>query len=152
MSSSSNDNEDWKKGGRRRNPNSPKEKSLDSRCSPSDFSKIMQEIGENDLQMAEVIAMGFRDLEDMPNWTVKQEFFLHLASRFDLENNLIKDDVGMIDVNASVSERAIGLPLYGIDFPDYDPGNIRTAALKLRWGPVTLKVLKAFVIRCPMEM
>ncbi|MED6170243.1 hypothetical protein PIB30_028976 [Stylosanthes scabra] len=84
--------------------------------------------------MAEVIAMGFRDLEDMPNWTVKQELFLHLGSKFDLENNLIRDDVSMIDVNASVIERAIGLPSYGYDFPDYAPANNRFAALKLRWG------------------
>ncbi|MED6180079.1 hypothetical protein PIB30_006891 [Stylosanthes scabra] len=151
MSSSVNDNEDWKKGGRPRNPNGPKDKSLDSRCSPSSFSKIMQEIGEKDLKMAEVIAMGFRDLEDMPNWTVKQELFLHLASKFDLENNLIRDDVGMIDVNASVIERAIGLPSYGYDFPDYAPANNRFAALKLRWGQVTLADLKAYVIECPME-
>ncbi|MED6145362.1 hypothetical protein PIB30_024408, partial [Stylosanthes scabra] len=100
--------------------------------------------------MAEVIAMGFPDLEDMPNWTVKQELFLHLASKFDLENNLIRDDVGMINVNASVIERAIRLPSYGYDFPDYAPANNRFAALKLRWGQVTLTDLKAFVIECPM--
>ncbi|MED6222321.1 hypothetical protein PIB30_063215 [Stylosanthes scabra] len=123
MSSSSNDNEDWKKRGRPRNPDGPKEKSLDSRCSPSGFSKIMQEIGENDLKMAE----------------------------FDLENNLIRDDVGMIDVNASVIECVIGLPSYGYDFPDYAAANNSIAALKLRWGQVTLADLKAFVIGCPME-
>ncbi|MED6214696.1 hypothetical protein PIB30_105762, partial [Stylosanthes scabra] len=142
MSSSSNDNKDWKKGGRPRNPNGPKEKSLDSRCSPSGFSKIMQEIGEKDLKMAEVIAMGFRDLEDMPNWTVKQDFFFHLASKFDLENNLIRDDVGMIDVYASIIERTIGLPSYGYDFPDYAPANNHFAALKLKWGKPDVKSAK----------
>ncbi|MED6200993.1 hypothetical protein PIB30_090646, partial [Stylosanthes scabra] len=55
-------------------------------------------------------------------------------SKFDLENNLIKDDVGSIEVNATIVERAIGLPSYGTDFPEYDPDDIHTAALKLRWG------------------
>ncbi|MED6121450.1 hypothetical protein PIB30_030168 [Stylosanthes scabra] len=132
--SSSDDNEAWKKGGRPKNHYGPKPKSLDSRCSPSGFSQIMKEIEQNNLKMAEVINMGFRDLQHMPNWTIKQELFLHLASRFDLENNLIKDDVGTIEVDASVIERAIGLRSYGDDFPDYDPKDIRIAALKLRWG------------------
>ncbi|MED6206242.1 hypothetical protein PIB30_024834 [Stylosanthes scabra] len=90
---SSYDNEAWKKGGRPKNHYGPKPKSLDSRCSPSDFSQIMKEIEQNNLKMAEVIDMWFRDLQHMPNWTVKQGLLLHLASRFDLENNLIKDDV-----------------------------------------------------------
>ncbi|MED6111419.1 hypothetical protein PIB30_052161 [Stylosanthes scabra] len=59
--------------------------------------------------------MGFRDLQHMPNWTVKQGLFLRLASRFDLENNLIKDDVGTIEVDASVIGRAIGLRSYVLD-------------------------------------
>ncbi|MED6158850.1 hypothetical protein PIB30_036764 [Stylosanthes scabra] len=131
---SSYDNEGWKKGGRPKNHYGTKPKSLDSRCSPSGFSQIMKEIEQNNLKMAEVIDMGFRDLQHKPNWTVKQGLFLHLASRFDLENNLIKDDVGTIEVDASVIERAIRLRSYGDDFPNYYPKDILIAALKLRWG------------------
>ncbi|MED6197917.1 hypothetical protein PIB30_061299 [Stylosanthes scabra] len=56
--------------------------------------------------------------------------------KFDLENNLIKDDVGNIEVNAAVIKRAIGLPSYGADFPEYELDDIHTAALKLRWGDI----------------
>ncbi|MED6193515.1 hypothetical protein PIB30_020317 [Stylosanthes scabra] len=87
--------------------------------------------------MAKVIDMGFRDLQHMPDWIVKQELVLHLASRFDLENNLIRDDVGMIEVDVSVVERTTGLPSC-----DYDLTVM---------GPVTLTELKAFVTNCPME-
>ncbi|MED6223294.1 hypothetical protein PIB30_072623 [Stylosanthes scabra] len=110
---SSDDKEAWKKGGRPKNPDGPKPKSLDSRCSPLSLKKIMIEIEQDNLKMAE-------------------ELFLHLASRFDLENNLIKDDVGSIELDASVVERATGL--HGTDFPEYDHDDIHTAALKLRWG------------------
>ncbi|MED6150360.1 hypothetical protein PIB30_071536 [Stylosanthes scabra] len=67
------------------------------------------------------------------DWIVQQELFLHLASKFDLENNLIKDDVGNIEVNTVAIERATGLPSYGANFPEYDPDDIHTAALKLKW-------------------
>ncbi|MED6136915.1 hypothetical protein PIB30_060179 [Stylosanthes scabra] len=148
---SSNDKEAWKKGGRPKNPDGPKLKSLDSRCSPSGLKKIMIEIEQDNLKMAEVINMGFHDFQHIPDWFVKQELFLHLASRFDLENNLIKDDVGSIEVDVSVVERSIGLPSYGANFLEYDPDDIHTAALKLRWGPMTLTKLKSFVTTCPMN-
>ncbi|MED6186589.1 hypothetical protein PIB30_068167 [Stylosanthes scabra] len=80
----------WKEGGRPRNPDGPKLKSLDSRCSPS--NKIITQIQQDDLKVAEIITMGF-------------------------ENNLIKDDVGNIEVNAAVIERTTGLSSYGADFP-----------------------------------
>ncbi|MED6141568.1 hypothetical protein PIB30_104758 [Stylosanthes scabra] len=126
---SSDNNEAWKKEGRLRNPDSPKQKSLDSRCSPSDLKKLITQIEQDDLK----------------------ELFLHLASKFDLENNLIKDDVGSIEVNATIVERAIGLPSYGTGFPEYNPDDIHIAVLKLRWGSVSLKDLKAFVTTCRMN-
>ncbi|MED6149324.1 hypothetical protein PIB30_061277 [Stylosanthes scabra] len=129
---SSDDNEEWKKGGRPRNPDGPKQKSLDSRCSPSGLKKLITQIEQDDLKVAEIITMGFGDFQQFPHWIVQQELFLHLASKFDLENNLIKDDVGSIEVNATIVERAIGLPSYGTNFPEYDPDDIHTAALKLR--------------------
>ncbi|MED6153196.1 hypothetical protein PIB30_099359, partial [Stylosanthes scabra] len=127
----SNDNEAWKKGGRPRNPDGPKLKSLDSRCSPSGLNKIMTQIQQDDLKVTEIITMGFGDFQQIQDWIVQQELFLHLASKFDLENNLIKDDVGNIEVNAAVIERTTGLPSY-----EYEPDDIHTAALKLRWGDI----------------
>ncbi|MED6210503.1 hypothetical protein PIB30_064694 [Stylosanthes scabra] len=135
---SSKDNEAWKKGGRPRNPDGPKLKSLDSRCSPSGLNKIMTQLQQDDLKVAEIITMGFGDFQQNPDWIVQQELFLHIASKFDLNNNLIKDDVGNIEVNAAVIERATGLPSYGADFQEYEPDDIHTAALKLRWGSVIL--------------
>ncbi|MED6223779.1 hypothetical protein PIB30_077395 [Stylosanthes scabra] len=132
--SSSDDNEAWKKGGRPRNLDGPKQKSLDSRRSPSSLKKLMTQTEQDDLKVAKIITMGFGDFQQIPDWIVQQELFLHLASKFDLENNLIKDDVGSIEVNATIVERAIGLPSYGADFPEYDLDDIHTAALKLRGG------------------
>ncbi|MED6126663.1 hypothetical protein PIB30_080578, partial [Stylosanthes scabra] len=75
----------------------------------------MTQLQEDELKVAEIVTMGFGDFQQIPNWIVQQELFLHIASKFDLDNNLIKDDVGA-------------------DFPDYEPDDIHTAALKLRWG------------------
>ncbi|MED6113221.1 hypothetical protein PIB30_068816 [Stylosanthes scabra] len=125
-----------KKGGRPRNLDGPKLKSLDSRCSSSGLNKIMTQIQQDDLKVAEIITMGFGDFQQISDWIVQQELFLHLASKFELENNLIKDDVGNIEVNVAVIEYATGLPSYGADFPEYDPDDIHTTALKLRWGDI----------------
>ncbi|MED6175765.1 hypothetical protein PIB30_081429 [Stylosanthes scabra] len=110
--SSSSDNEAWKKGGRPKNPGGPKQKSLDSICSPSAINKLITELKEDNMKIAEVIAMGFGDLQDIPDWIVQQELYLYLASKFDLDNNLIKDDIDSIEVNVAIVERAIGLLSY----------------------------------------
>ncbi|MED6222489.1 hypothetical protein PIB30_064945 [Stylosanthes scabra] len=86
------------KGGRPKNPDGPKQKSLYARCSPLGIKNLMTKIEEDNMKMAEVITMGF-----------------------------------------------------GTEFPEYDADDLRTATLKLRWGSVKLKDLKAFVTRCPME-
>ncbi|MED6177461.1 hypothetical protein PIB30_098327 [Stylosanthes scabra] len=119
---SSKDNDAWKKGGRPRNPDGPKLKSLDSRCSPSGLNKIMKQLQEDELKVAEIVTMGFGDFQQISYWIVQQELFLHIASKFDLDNNLIKDDVGNIEVNAAIIERATGLPSYVILFH------------RLKWG------------------
>ncbi|MED6126277.1 hypothetical protein PIB30_076825 [Stylosanthes scabra] len=102
--------------------------------SSKDNEACLYKLQEDELKVAEIVTMGFGDFQQIPNWIVQQELFLHIASKFDLDNNLIKNDVGNIEVNAAIIERAIGLPSYGADFPEYEPDDIHTAALKLRWG------------------
>ncbi|MED6149060.1 hypothetical protein PIB30_058918 [Stylosanthes scabra] len=60
--------------------------------------------------MAEVEAMGFHSLQHILEWIVNQEIYTYLASKFDLDNNVIKDDVANIEINAEIVERALRLP------------------------------------------
>ncbi|MED6161386.1 hypothetical protein PIB30_060285 [Stylosanthes scabra] len=57
--------------------------------------------------------MGFGNFQHIPEWIVNQEIYTYLASKFDLENNVIKDDVANIEINAEIVERALGLPSCG---------------------------------------
>ncbi|MED6109202.1 hypothetical protein PIB30_031304 [Stylosanthes scabra] len=101
--------------------------------------------------MPEVEAMGFADFQYIPEWTVNQEIYTYLATKFDVENNLIKDDVANIEINAEIVERALRLPSGGDDFPDYNLKDLEYKALKSRCGNYNLKDLKEFVINCPLQ-
>ncbi|MED6180421.1 hypothetical protein PIB30_010051 [Stylosanthes scabra] len=130
-------------------PRWPKKKGADSRCSPSAINKIMTSIIKDNARMAEVDAMGFANFQHIPEWTVNQEIYTYLATKFDVENNLIKDDVANIEINAEIVECALGLPS-GDDFPEYDPKDLEYKALQSRWDNYSLINLKDFVIRCPL--
>ncbi|MED6137092.1 hypothetical protein PIB30_061747 [Stylosanthes scabra] len=67
--------------------------------------------------MAEVEAMGFGSLQHILEWIVNQEIYTYLASKFDLDNNVIKDDVANVEINAEIVERALRLPSCGISKP-----------------------------------
>ncbi|MED6208946.1 hypothetical protein PIB30_049841 [Stylosanthes scabra] len=58
---------------------------------------------------------------------------MYLATKFDLENNVIKDDVANIEINAEIVECALGLPSCGDEFPEYYPDDSEYEALKSRW-------------------
>ncbi|MED6165957.1 hypothetical protein PIB30_104572, partial [Stylosanthes scabra] len=77
---------------------------------------------------------------------------MYLATKFDLENNVIKDDVANIEINVEIVERALGLPSCGDEFPEYYPNDSENEALKSRWGKfTTLADLKGFVIKWAMQ-
>ncbi|MED6175047.1 hypothetical protein PIB30_074834 [Stylosanthes scabra] len=80
--------------------------------------------------MAEVEAMGFGNLQYISEWIVNQEIYTYLALKFDLDNNVIKDDVANIEINAEIVERALGLPSSGDEFPEYCPTDSDYEALK----------------------
>ncbi|MED6139294.1 hypothetical protein PIB30_082423, partial [Stylosanthes scabra] len=109
--SSSSDDEACKKGRKPKNQDGPKKKGVDSRCSPSRINKIMISIINDNERMAEVDAMGFANFQHILEWIVNQEIYMYLATKFDLENNVIKDDVANIEINAEIVERALGLLL-----------------------------------------
>ncbi|MED6197806.1 hypothetical protein PIB30_060199 [Stylosanthes scabra] len=75
-----------------------------------------------------------------------------LATKFDLENSVIKDDVANIEINAKIVERALRLPSCGDEFSEYYPDDSEYEALKSRWGKFTLADLKGFVIKCAMQI
>ncbi|MED6133716.1 hypothetical protein PIB30_030689 [Stylosanthes scabra] len=108
--SSSSDDEACKKRRKPKNKDGPKNKSADSRCSPTGINKLMTAIIKDNARMAEVETMGFGNLQYIPEWIVNQEIYTYLASKFDLDNNVIKDDVANIEINAEIVERALGLP------------------------------------------
>ncbi|MED6159976.1 hypothetical protein PIB30_047212 [Stylosanthes scabra] len=149
--SSSSDDEARKKGRKSKNQHGPKKKGVDSRCSPSGINKIMTSIINDNARMAEVDAMGFASLQYIPEWIVNQEIYMYLATKFDVENNVIKDDVANIEINAEIVERALGLPSCGDEFSEYYPDGSEYEALKSRWGKFTLADLKGFVIKCAMQ-
>ncbi|MED6125207.1 hypothetical protein PIB30_066494 [Stylosanthes scabra] len=91
--------------------------------------------------MTEVDAMGFANFQHIPEWIVNQEIYMYLATKFDLENNVIKDDVANIEINAEIVEHALGLPF----LCEYE-------ALKSRWGKFSLADLKGFVIKCALQI
>ncbi|MED6153946.1 hypothetical protein PIB30_107131 [Stylosanthes scabra] len=149
--SSSSDDEACKKGRKSKNQDGPKKKGLDSRCSPLGINKIMTSIINDNARMAKVDAMGFASLQYIPEWIVNQEIYMYLATKFDVENNVIKDDVANIEINAGIVERALGLPSCGDEFPEYYPDDSEYEALKSRWGKFTLADLKGFVIKYAMQ-
>ncbi|MED6167261.1 hypothetical protein PIB30_001157 [Stylosanthes scabra] len=59
---------------------------------------------KDNVRMVEVEAMRFSDLQHIANRIVQQELYMHLASNFDLDNNLIKHDIDNIEVNATIVE------------------------------------------------
>ncbi|MED6161574.1 hypothetical protein PIB30_062067 [Stylosanthes scabra] len=79
--SSSTDGDVKNKGGRSMNPEDPKPKSLDSRCSPSDITKLMTQIGENNVRMGEVEATRFGSFRHILEWIVHQELYIGFEIR-----------------------------------------------------------------------
>ncbi|MED6219554.1 hypothetical protein PIB30_036804 [Stylosanthes scabra] len=127
---SSSDDKACKKRRKPKNKDSPKKKSADSKCSPTGINKLITVIIKDNARMAEVEAMDFGNLQYIPEWIVNQEICMYLASKFDLDNNVIKDDVANIEINAEIVERALGLPSSGDEFPEYFPTNSDYEALK----------------------
>ncbi|MED6107668.1 hypothetical protein PIB30_016287 [Stylosanthes scabra] len=80
--------------------------------------------------MTEVEVMGFANFQHIPEWIVNQEIYMYLVTKFDFENNLIKDDVANIEINVEIVERALGLPSGGDEFPEYYPDDLEYEALK----------------------
>ncbi|MED6168732.1 hypothetical protein PIB30_014195 [Stylosanthes scabra] len=129
-------------------PNGPKQKSLDSRCSPSFINDIFVALEKKNIKLDEIDTMGFGGLKHIPKWSVDQESYFYLAKNFNLTSNYIRIDVDDIVVNVALIGCALDLPSYGLEFPTLDR---KIHAICSRWSGSTNLKLKKFIETCPME-
>ncbi|QHN84668.1 uncharacterized protein DS421_16g530680 [Arachis hypogaea] len=89
-----------------------KKKLVETRCSPCYINGMITHLQEinADAKLAEIDAIGFGFVKQIPHWAVKQTIMIQLARAYDVETETLIVDVGNIPVSAELIGRALGIP------------------------------------------
>ncbi|MED6138067.1 hypothetical protein PIB30_070850 [Stylosanthes scabra] len=101
-------------------------------------------------RLAEVEAIGFMVLSQIPKWFLKQDIIVLMAKRYNLQRDCLVMDVDNIHVNGASIGHAMGLPSRGYEFSSFDKKNPEHEQIKSMFQGKSLKWLKDFVLVYPM--
>ncbi|QHO06915.1 uncharacterized protein DS421_14g459030 [Arachis hypogaea] len=130
-----------------------KKKLVETRCSPCYINGMITHLQEinADAKLAEIDAIGFGFVKQIPRWAVKQTIMIQLARAYDVETDTLIVDVGNIPVSAELIGRALGIPSNGVDIPKIQKKNPAHREIKEQFKKKTTTQLRDFVYACPMD-